>query len=165
MAGGRAGIADQPLRASRWYADAGASGDLGVRGASLVRLHSVVDSRGELVVGELGRGLPFSPRRLFAISRVPGKDIRGEHAHRELRQMLVCLAGSVLAEVDDGERRRAVLLDSPRVGLAVEPMVWGAQSQYSADAVLLVIASREYDPADYIREYDAFLAAVRGKTR
>ena len=147
--------------ASRWHADARASGDLGVRGASLVRLHSVVDARGELVVGELGRGLPFTPRRFFVISRVPGKDIRGEHAHRELRQVLVCLAGSVLAEVDDGERRRAVLLDSPRVGLAIEPMVWGAQSQYSADAVLLVLASREYDPADYIREHGAFLAELR----
>ncbi len=154
-----------PLVASRWYADARASGDLGVRGASLVRLHSVVDSRGELVVGELGRGLPFTPRRFFVISRVPGKDIRGEHAHRGLEQMLVCLAGSVLAEVDDGERRRAVLLDNPRVGLAIGPMVWGAQSQYSADAVLLVLASSEYDPADYIREYDAFVAAARGRPR
>ena len=153
------------LVASRWHAEAGATADLGVRGASLVRLHCVVDARGELDVGELERGLAFTPRRFFVISRVPGKDIRGEHAHRQLRQMLVCLAGSVLAEVDDGERRRAVLLDSPRVGLAVEPMVWGAQSQYSRDAVLLVLASHEYDPADYIREYDAFLAAVRAQPR
>ena len=155
----------EPIVASRWYADARAGGDLGVRGASLARLHSVVDARGELIVGELGRELAFTPRRFFLISRVPGKDIRGEHAHRELRQFLVCLAGSVLAEVDDGERRRAVVLDSPRVGLAVEPKVWDAQSQYSADAMLLVVASSEYDPADYIREYDAFLAAVRAGPR
>jgi len=151
--------------ASRWYADRNASPDLGVRGASLVRLHCVEEPRGVLSVGEIGRALPFAPRRFFVISRVPGRDIRGEHAHRELRQLLLCLEGSVLAEVDDGERRRAVLLDCAQVGLALEPMVWGAQSQYSEDAVLLVLASREYDAADYIRDYDAFVAAARGARR
>ena len=151
--------------ASRWHADKAASADLGVRGASLVRLHSVLEARGELTVGETGRELPFAPRRFFVISRVPGKDIRGEHAHRELRQFLVCLSGSVLAEADDGERRRGVLLDSPHVGLDLQPMVWGAQSQYSKDAVLLVLASREYEAADYIRDYGAFVAAARAARR
>ena len=151
--------------ASRWYAERDAGGGLGVRGASLVRLHSVMEARGALSVAEVGKGLPFAPRRFFVISQVPGKDIRGEHAHKELQQMLVCLAGSVLAEVDDGSRRRAVRLDTPHVGLAMEPMVWGAQSQYSKDAVLLVLASREYDAADYIREYDAFVAMARARPR
>jgi dTDP-4-dehydrorhamnose 3,5-epimerase-like enzyme len=155
----------ETIVASRWYADKHAAPDLGVRGAALVRLHAVFEERGALTVGELGRALPFAPRRFFVVSRVPGIDIRGEHAHRELRQFLVCLAGSVFAEVDDGERRRAVLLDCAQVGLALEPMVWGAQSRYSKDAVLLVLASREYDPADYIREYDAFVAAARARPR
>jgi hypothetical protein len=35
-------------------------------------------------------------------------------------------------------------------------MIWGRQSQYSADAALLVFASELYDPADYIRDYDTF---------
>ena len=86
---------------------------------------------------------------------------RGEHAHRKLHQMLVCLTGSVTAEVDDGSARSTVLLDCPHVGLYMGPMVWGAQHHYSRDAVLLALASHEYDPADYIRDYDAFLAAVR----
>lgn len=154
-----------PVVASRWHADKGAGGDLGVRGTCLVRLHSVIEARGELTVGEMGRHLPFAPRRFFVISRVPGKDIRGEHAHRAQRQFLVCLAGSVLAEVDDGERRRAIVLDCPQVGLDVRPMVWGAQSQYSKDAVLLVLASHEYDAADYIRDYGAFVAAARSGAR
>jgi len=40
-------------------------------------------------------------------------------------------------------------------------MIWGKQWQYSADAALLVFASELYDPADYIRDYDAFLDAAR----
>ena len=150
-----------PIRARLWFADAQASPNPGVRGARLVRQHAVFEARGNLTVGEIGKGLPFVPRRFFVISSVPGEDIRGEHAHRELHQLLLCLAGSVVVDVDDGERRRTVVLDCPQVGLHLEPMVWASQHQYTADAVLLVLASREYDPADYIREYGEFLAARR----
>ena len=130
---------------------------LGVLGARLVPLHAVQEARGLLTVGEAGRQVPFVPRRYFVISGVPDENIRGEHAHIALHQFLVCLAGSVVAEVDDGRTRRAVRLDTPRVGLHMQPMVWGAQHHYSRDAVLLVLASREYDPADYVRDYARFL--------
>jgi UDP-2-acetamido-3-amino-2,3-dideoxy-glucuronate N-acetyltransferase len=146
----------ETLSARAWLADPSAARDLGIGAAALVRLHTVVDSRGELNVGEMGRGLPFMPRRFFTISRVPSMDIRGEHAHRQLQQLLVCLSGSVVAEVNDGERSRAVSLDCPQVGLHIPPMIWGAQHHYTHDAVLLVLASREYDPDDYIRDFGEF---------
>jgi dTDP-4-dehydrorhamnose 3,5-epimerase-like enzyme len=149
-------VKSESLSARAWLDDARAASDLGIGGAALVRLHTVVDSRGELNVAEMGRGLPFMPRRFFTISRVPSMDIRGEHAHRELQQLLVCLAGSVVAEVHDGERGRRITLDCPQVGLLVPPLIWGAQHHYTHDAVLLVLASREYDPADYIRDFAEF---------
>lgn len=148
------------ISARRWFADPAAPSDLGVRGARLVRQHAVFEGRGNLTVGEIGKGLPFVPRRFFVISAVPGEDIRGEHAHRELHQFLLCLAGSVVVDVDDGETRRTVTLDCPQVGIHLAPMVWASQHQYTADAVLLVLASSEYDPADYIREYPRFLAEL-----
>ena len=40
-------------------------------------------------------------------------------------------------------------------------MVWTVQYKYSEDAMLLVLASEEYDPEDYIRDYDEFLVEVR----
>lgn len=148
----------ETIVASQWFANRDAGADLGVRGASLVRLHCVLEARGELDVGEVGREVPFPPQRFFVISGVPDEHIRGEHAHREQRQFLVCLAGSVTADVDDGSRRRSVILDCPRVGVSMQSMVWGAQHHYSRDAVLLVLASAPYDAADYIREYGEFLA-------
>ncbi|HEX4333706.1 MAG TPA: FdtA/QdtA family cupin domain-containing protein [Usitatibacter sp.] len=149
---------NEELRASQWLADPKAPADLEMDGARLVRMHSVVEPRGRLTVAEMNRGLPFAPRRFFVISQVPGVDIRGEHAHRRLEQLLVCLAGSVVAEVSDGRRWRAVHLDCPDVGLYIPPMVWGAQHDYSREAVLLVLASAEYDSADYIRDLDTFRA-------
>ena len=150
-----------PLSARAWLQDGRPAEDL-VANARLLRLHAVEEARGLLTVGEVERQLPFPPRRYFVISNVPDENIRGEHAHLALHQFLVCLAGSVQAEVDDGRSRRAVLLDTPQVGLHMGPRVWGAQHHYSRDAVLLVLASAAYDPKDYVREYDEFLDLVRG---
>jgi len=152
-----------PLSARAWF-DERAAPDLGVGGASLVRMHSIYEARGHLTVGEMGRGMPFVPRRFFVISDVPDEGIRGEHAHRALDQLLVCLAGSVVAEVTDGTSRRSVLLDVPHVGLHIPPMVWGVQHHYTRDAVLMVLASAEYDPADYIRDFSEF-KSLRGLSR
>jgi UDP-2-acetamido-3-amino-2,3-dideoxy-glucuronate N-acetyltransferase len=149
-----------PLSARAWF-DGHAAPGLGVGGASLVRMHSIYEARGHLTVGEIGKGLPFVPRRFFVISDVPDESIRGEHAHRELHQLLVCLAGSVIAEVTDGARSRSVALDVPHVGLHIPPMVWGAQHHYTRDAVLMVLASAEYDAGDYIRDF-ALFQSLRG---
>jgi len=153
-------VSSAPLSARAWF-DAGAGPDLGVGGAALVRMHSIYEARGHLTVGEIGKGMPFVPRRFFVISDVPDESIRGEHAHRALHQLLVCLAGSVVAEVTDGERTRSVLLDVPHVGLHIPPMVWGVQHHYTRDAVLMVLASAEYDAGDYIRDF-ALFKSLRG---
>jgi dTDP-4-dehydrorhamnose 3,5-epimerase-like enzyme len=105
------------------------------------------------------------PRRYFAVVDVPSKEVRGEHAHRELEQLLVCLRGSMALVADDGTRRQEILLDSPEIAVYVPPMVWCVQYKYSADALLLVLASDVYQPHDYIRDYDQFLAERREHDR
>jgi dTDP-4-dehydrorhamnose 3,5-epimerase-like enzyme len=92
---------------------------------------------------------------------VPGKDVRGEHAHRRCQQFLVCIRGSVTVVVDDGTASEEVQLREPDHGLLVPALVWAVQFKYSADAVLLVFASDHYDPADYIRDYEEFLSLVK----
>lgn len=65
---------------------------------------------------------------------------------------------------DDGNQRQEFLLESPELGLYLPPMVWGVQYKFTGDAVLLVLASHKYDPADYIRDYAQFLEARRRST-
>lgn len=109
---------------------------------------------------------PFVPQRFFTVFGVPSRDIRGQHAHRRCEQFLVCLSGSVTCLIDDGTQRRTVVLDNPSVGLHAPAMTWGAQYNYSADAVLGVFASLPYDPDDYIRDYEDFLSELQaGDTR
>ncbi|WP_457190824.1 WxcM-like domain-containing protein [Nocardioides sp. P5_E3] len=120
----------------------------------------VPDLRGELIAGEVENGLPFAPQRIFMVHSVPSRRVRGEHAHRQCRQFLIAVAGSVRVVMETADSRREVLLDSPHRGLLIEPMVWGVQYNYSADAVLLVLASHPYDEGDYIRSYDTWRLEV-----
>jgi acetyltransferase-like isoleucine patch superfamily enzyme len=126
-------------------------------GAALVRLGTHSDLRGMLAVAEVSAHIPFLPQRVFFVSDVSGKEVRGEHAHRKCQQFLVCVRGSLSVIVDNASKRHEILLDAPNLGLYVPPMVWAVQYRFSADAVLAVFASDPYDPADYIRDYEEFL--------
>jgi acetyltransferase-like isoleucine patch superfamily enzyme len=133
----------------------------GVPGVVLMNSRLVRDLRGNLSAREVGNGLPFVPQRTFLIFGVPTKEVRGEHAHRQCDQFLVCVQGSVRVLCDDGTHRQEFELNSIEQGLLLPAMVWGVQYHYSEDAILVVYASETYDPADYIRDYDVFLAEKR----
>ena len=159
------------------YANAGISnvngalpidGDVGitktrVKGVMLHRLPHVPDIRGNLTVGEFCRGIPFSVKRYFIVFDVPSVETRGEHAHRECHQFLICVRGSCAVVADDGTNRQEFLLDRPDIGIHLSPMVWGIQYKYSADAALLVFASHYYDNSDYIRDYSQFADEIISK--
>ena len=128
-----------------------------VRGVRLHRFPRARDLRGSLVACEFDETLPFTPRRLFMVFDVPGVDVRGEHAHRECHQFLVCVSGTVHIVADDGERRQEFVLDDKDLGLYLPPMTWGIQYLYSPGSTLLVLASHPYDADDYLRDYGDFL--------
>jgi len=130
-------------------------------GIGVVHLVSASDLRGDLVVVELQKNIPFPVNRLFFVMNVPSHHVRGEHAHRECHQLLVCLQGSVSVTADNGQVREEYVLDRPEIGLHVYPMTWAAQYKYSPNAVLAVFASHSYDASDYIRDYEIFLAEVK----
>jgi hypothetical protein len=134
-----------------------------VRGVRLQRMTSAVDLRGSLTAGQVGSELPFDVKRYFLVYGVPTVETRGEHAHHQCHQFLVATHGSVHVVADDGTDRQEFVLDRPDVGLYLPPLTWGIQYRYSSDAVLLVLASDLYDPADYIRDYAEFTALVRNR--
>ncbi|MBL0727348.1 WxcM-like domain-containing protein [Piscinibacter sp. HJYY11] len=128
-----------------------------VKGVTVHHFPVIPDLRGSLTVGEFDRQVPFTPKRYFMVFGVPSREIRGEHAHHQCHQFLICVRGSCAVMADDGEHKVEVLLDSPDRGIYLPPMTWGVQYKYSADAMLLVFASDYYDNADYIRDYADFI--------
>lgn len=131
-----------------------------LRGADFVELKKASDHRGDLLAIEFGQHIPFEVNRVFFVTNVPADNIRGEHAHKECHQMLVCLQGSVTITVDNGTDRKEWILDRPEIGLHIHPMIWASQSRHIDQTVLAVFASHPYDPEDYIRNYDDYLKTV-----
>lgn len=130
------------------------------RKASLLSFDRFLDSRGQLTALSIARSIPFAIRRMFFVSNVPNNAARGNHAHRTCHQFLICTQGQVDVSLDDGQERFVITLTSPSMGLHVPPLVWGVQYNYSRDACLLVLASDEYDPGDYINDYIEFKRLV-----
>jgi hypothetical protein len=135
---------------------------LDVGGSALFLMRRIIDARGSLSVGEVPTEVPFMPKRYFVVYDVPSSELRGEHAHKECQQFLMCLHGSCRVLLDDGGQRCEVTLDSPDMGVFMPEKIWGTQYQYSTDAVLLVFASHSYDADDYLRTYDGFLEHIKG---
>jgi len=135
--------------------------DVEVEGVTLRKMPFIYDMRGDLTVGEFQKDIPFEVKRYFAIFGVPSTEVRGEHAHKECHQFIICLQGSCNVVVDDGLRRQEFILNQPNIGVHLPPLTWGVQYKYSADAILFVFASHYYDSNEYIRSYEEFLE-IRG---
>lgn len=116
---------------------------------------------GDLVFAEGGSHVPFAVARVFYVHGVPAGAVRGGHAHRRLEQAVFCLAGRMRIVVDDGRASHPFLLDDPRRGLYLPPMVWHDIDRLEAGTVYLGLASAPFDEGDYIRDRDEYLAAVR----
>jgi len=118
------------------------------------------DARGELSVAELGGALPFVVRRAYWIYGTMSGVSRGFHAHKQLQQLCVCVAGSVRIFLFDGLCEESVVLDSSSQGLLIGPRLWHEMHDFSPDCVLMVFADAEYDEADYIRDRAEFIKYV-----
>ena len=117
--------------------------------------------RGCLTYGGADHGLPFVPRRYFLIHSVPPGKARGDHAHRECAQFIVCAHGSCRVTLDDGLKRHDIPLHRPERGVLVPPLTWVSVQLRTADSVLLVLASHGYEEKDYIRDYSEFLQLIQ----
>lgn len=130
----------------------------------IVELISHGDSRGQLIAIEQHKDISFEIKRVYYIYDTLPDVRRGFHAHKKLKQLLVCTSGECKILLDDGENKEVVILNNPTEGLFVEGCIWREMFDFSADAVLMVLASDYYDEDDYIRDYDEFMQYVNKET-
>lgn len=118
-----------------------------------------LDPNGDLCVYEAGQQVPFDIRRIFTVSALAG-DIRGDHAHKQCSQLLVCVSGQIRVVCDDGSVVTHHQLDSMNYGLLVPPGIWSREEYITDGAVLMVLCDRDYEEEDYIRDYNDFKTFV-----
>ena len=119
------------------------------------------DDRGKLIAIEELKNIPIEIKRVYYIFDNKNNIKRGFHAHKNLKQIAICVKGSCKFLLDDGKEKKEVILDSPNKGLFIDKMIWREMYDFSEDCVLVVLANDYYDEGDYIRDYDEFLRVIR----
>ena len=125
-----------------------------------IDIPSIKDPRGNLAVLENSK-LPFEMKRVFYLHDVPSCSQRGGHALKTTFQLLIAISGSFEVILKDGVKQTAVSLNNPTQGILIPTMVWRELRDFSAGAVCLVIASKEYSEKDYFRNWESFKTAVQ----
>jgi dTDP-4-dehydrorhamnose 3,5-epimerase-like enzyme len=128
----------------------------------LIELPKITDPRGNLTFVESQNHIPFDIKRVYYTYDVPGGTERGGHAHKELKQLIIAMSGSFDITLDDGFEKKTFHLNRCYFGLYVSSMIWRGIDNFSSGSVCMVLASEFYSEADYYREYEDFIKAVRG---
>src|SRR5258708_19524652 len=123
----------------------------------LVERQTIRMPNGILGVAEVSKHIGFPVHRAYYIRDVPTGESRGAHGHKALRQCFLCLRGSVSLSISKHGRTETVQLTRPSQAAVVPAGCWRDLSDFSEDSVIIVLASDEYDEADYIRGHDNFL--------
>jgi dTDP-4-dehydrorhamnose 3,5-epimerase-like enzyme len=123
----------------------------------IIEFPSIGESKlGFISIAEKGDLLPFDIKRVYWTYYTPQNVIRGFHAHKQLKQIIFAVAGtiSITTENQQGEKN-FFILNKPKLGLFIPASIW-REIQFSHTAVLLCLASEVFNEDDYIRDYEAF---------
>lgn len=126
--------------------------------ATVIELPIVHNVAGNITaINNADGALPFAIQRVYYLYDVPGGENRGAHAHKKLQQLIIAASGSFEITLDDGSTRRTYNLNRPYMGLYMPSGLWRELGNFSSGAICLVMASKNYDANDYIRDYSDFL--------
>ena len=128
--------------------------------AQIINLPKHLDDRGNLSFIENVTHLPFDIRRVYWIYDVPGGEARGGHAFRETEEFIIALSGSFDVVIDDGTCKKVFSMNRSYYGLYIPKGVWREITNFSTNSVAVEFASTDYDPEDYIRDYEEFIKYV-----
>lgn len=129
---------------------------------SVIELPRIQNRSGNITPIQNNIEIPFEAKRVFYLYDIPGGVSRGAHAHKKCHQFLIAASGSFEVQLDDGKVKKTVMLNQPYRGLHIPPGIWASEVNFSSGAICLVIASHEYEPHDYIRDYNIFLKYAKG---
>ena len=127
----------------------------------LIQLPKILDERGNLSFFENEQQVPFKIARLYWIYDVPGGEIRGGHAYKTLRELIIALSGSFDVVLDDGKKKQTFSLNRSYVGLYVPQGVWRHMENFSTNSLALIAADQPYSECDYIRDYEEFISSKK----
>jgi len=131
----------------------------------IVNFEKFSDGRGDLIPLELGdnflkTSIPFEVKRFYFIA-FPNDSVdikRGNHAHHNLQQLIICASGSFTLDLEDFiGNKESLFLDKNTKGVHIKKgLIWRQLKNFSPNCVVLVFANQHFDEKDYIRSYQKF---------
>lgn len=125
-----------------------------------IAIPKIENPEGNIAIIE-NNAIPFSIKRVYYLYDVPSSAKRGGHAHKNLNQVLIALAGSFDVVLKDGISTQKITLNKPDKGLLITTNIWRELENFSSGSVCLVLASEVFDENDYIRNYEDFLTSCK----
>ena len=123
----------------------------------IIELPKFLDARGNLSFAQNNTHIPFEIKRTYWLYDVPGGESRGGHAYRETEEFVIALSGSFDVIVDDGKEEKTFHLNRSYYGLYIPKGMWRVIDNFSTNSFALEFASTNYNPDDYVRDYNEFL--------
>ena len=124
---------------------------------TIIELPQFLDDRGNLSFAQNNTHIPFEIKRTYWLYDVPGGESRGGHAYRETEEFVIALSGSFDVIVEDGKEKKTFHLNRSYYGLYIPKGMWREMDNFSTNSLALEFASTNYNPEDYIRDYNEFL--------
>lgn len=127
----------------------------------VIEISSFPDERGNIHIAEYNKDFDFNVKRIYYLTGMSEETKRGEHAHVELNQLMLCLAGSFDIELDNGFTTQKLRMTNDSKALLVRDLVWREMTNFTTDAVMLVLNDRVYSEDRVIRNYSTFKNLVK----
>jgi hypothetical protein len=122
----------------------------------LIELPKILDKRGNLSFVQNNDQIPFEIKRVFWIYDVPGGEIRGGHAYKVQKELIVALSGSFDVVVNDGQDTKVYNLNRSYFGLFLPSGVWRHMENFSTNSLSLHLSDTLFEESDYIRDFNQF---------
>ena len=122
----------------------------------IIEINKILDQRGNLSFLQSNKEVPFEIKRVYWIYDVPGGEMRGGHAYKNLNEVIIALSGSYDVVLHDGEKEYRYHLNRSYYGLYVPKMMWRHIENFSTNSLALILTDDLYKEDEYIRGFDAF---------
>ncbi len=122
----------------------------------IIKFKPIIDPRGSMIAVEGNQDIPFDIKRVYYLYDVTPGEIRGKHAHKELKQVAIAMSGHCKVMLDNGYQKEVIHLKDKSEGLLIDSCVWREIYDFSQDCVLVVLASEHYLESDYLRDYTEY---------
>ena len=131
--------------------------EIKVNDAEIINFPKIEDPRGNLSFFESSNHVPFEIKRTYWIYDVPGGEIRGGHAFKEQKEVIIILSGSLDVIIFDGDEEKKSSMNRSYYGLYIPNGLWRQMENFATNTLALIVSSTAFNEKDYIIDKTEFI--------